>query len=184
MASTKDLLLQVFPHVPEEAIDDVLGNLGPQFENQPERLLDRASSELLRGNFTNKKRKLEEEDDVIELDAGPAPKPQRNERREKQEIMACIEGMAPTVDMDWLSKHYEHVKLNGEKQLRDREHIQSILANYILEHSDYPKRQSAVPKPVATNVDYSKYNDPITCARYRSLWYVDRSEKVKKVKKR
>jgi hypothetical protein len=175
MTSTTDQLRVVFPHISEDTIAQVVGQLAPNFPGDADRLLDRATSELLRGNYENKKKKLVPSVDVdtgeehrVELPANEG----RDMAAEKAEILKFIEGMAPNVDLDWLSKHYETFVLNGDRALRSKDHIQALLANYILEHSDYPKKKQAVSKPVATNKDYTAYADPITSADYRTVWYV------------
>lgn len=175
MASTKDTLRQVFPHITGAAIDEVVDGLSAEFENQPERLLYRATSELLRGNFTLNNPNGANAVEVVDADAA-APKPHRDLVSEKAEVLAFIEGMAPNVDMKWLSKHYETFVLNGDKRLRSKDHIQGLLANYILEHSDYPKKTTTSVKAATTTTDYTKYDTEITSADYRTQWYVNLSE--------
>jgi TRIAD3 protein (E3 ubiquitin-protein ligase RNF216) len=163
----------VFPHIPAATIAEVVEDLRPNFLDQPERLLDRATSELLRGNFMNKKVKLVdveegEEMEVAMVRTGPNG-PSRDLVMEKVEITQFILDMYPNVDPEWLSKHYETVKYNSEHALRSKSHIQGLLANYMIEHTDYPKKASAANKANSNApVDYSKYDQAITSADYRT----------------
>ena len=174
MSSTTETLRQVFPHLSEDTIESVVEGLRPNFVDHPERLLDRATSELLRGNFPVKKQKavedLTNDQDVAHIVA--VPKAARDLEAEKLETLQFVEDLAPNVDMNWLSKHYDTFVLNGEHALRSKDRIQELLANYILEHSDYPKKPSTTVKAASsTPVDYSKHDDAITSADYRTNWY-------------
>lgn len=175
MSSTTDALRQVFPHLSEDTITSVVEELRPNFPDHPERLLDRATSELLRGNFPLKKPKpvedLTVDQDVIHVAAVPSPA--RDLQLEKAEILQFVEDLAPNVDTNWLSKHYDTLVLNGDRVLRSKDRIQELLANYILEHSDYPKKASSATKVAsAAPVDYSKYDQAVTSADYRTNWCV------------
>lgn len=173
MYSTTATLQQVFPHVPEATIAEIVGELQPNFVNQPERLLDRATSELLRGNYVNKKPKLVEAKDapdveiaeVVPVENGPG----RDLVAEKVETTQSIIDMYPNVDPEWLSKHYDTMVFNGDRALRSKSHIEGLLANYMIEHSDYPKKTANGQKSKEGNdIDYSKYDQPITSADYRT----------------
>lgn len=171
MASPKLTLRSVFPHIAGAAIDNIVDGLSGEFQGQPDRLLSRATSELLRGNFPAA---LDGENggvEVVDVDAA-APKPDRDLELEKVEILAFVEGMAPNVDMKWLSSQYETLKLNGDKRLRARDHIQGLLANHVLENPDYPKKPAPAEKVVVAPTDYSKFDKLITSADYRTQWYV------------
>ena len=177
MYSTTATLQQVFPHVPEATIAEIVGELQPNFVNQPERLLDRATSELLRGNYVNKKPKLVENDDARDIEIAEVVPVENGSGRdlvaEKVETTQSIIDMYPNVDPEWLGKHYDTVIFNGDRVLRSKSHIEGLLANYMIEHSDYPKKASAGQKPKEGNtIDYSKYDQPITSADYRTNWCV------------
>lgn len=170
-------LKAMLPEFSEDTIEEVVEELDPTSFPSAEALLDRATSELFRraGPAPTKKQKIAEVDvDGDAVHVAPAPKKVvRDLIAEKEEILAFIEGMAPNVDLGWLSKHYETYVLNGDKKLRAKEHIQGLLANYILEHSDYPKKAGTAPKPAAaTNVNYNSFEDPIRSAEYNAIWYV------------
>lgn len=170
MASTKAALRDVFPQIASAAIDQVVDGLSGEFQGQPEGLLARATSELLRGNFPAHLANANDQVEVVDVDA--APRPDRDLQAEKIEILAFVEGMAPNVDMKWLSKHYETFVLNGDKRLRTKDHIQGLLANYVLENPDYPKKPAPAEKVVVAATDYSKFDKMITSADYRTQWYV------------
>lgn len=170
MATNTDTLHQMFPHIGREAIDEVLHGLVAEAQGDPERLLYRASSELLKGNFNQALGQPKKGPAVVDVDAA-APPPGRDMASEKVEILAFIEGMAPDVDKTWLSGHYETFVLNAEQRPRTKDHIQGLLANYILEHNDYPKRAKAAVQAPIPATDYTKYDKMVTSAGYRTQWY-------------